>query len=323
MMMRTMRTMCNMRPALACTIVLAACGPSLPQVSPAAPVEATDSGPNGIVRLRAEPSTVEVGTPITLTLDLLRTDGATTLPTMPIEFGGFDVTPLDPPQIIDGRVVARYRLTTFESGEHTLPPITLRLGEADDAPTITTPSLALTVTSLIGADDDPQKFKDIKARLDLVPQAARWPWYAGGGAAAIALAFAAWLLLARRTTTKRALSADAMALAAIDALERDALPASGQVHLFYVRLADIVRGYVETRFGIRAPELTTPEFLREARRSAAIAGGHQEQLAGFLRGADMVKFAGVKPDGGECAASLALARRFVNESRPVAKEGES
>ena len=44
------------------------------------------------------------------------------------------------------------------------------------------------------------------------------------------------------------------------------LPAQGLVKEFYLRLTGIVRQYVEDTTGIRAPEQTTEEFLRDMRR---------------------------------------------------------
>ena len=61
------------------------------------------------------------------------------------------------------------------------------------------------------------------------------------------------------------------------------LPQKGLVLDFYVLLSDTVRRYVEGRFGIRAPEQTTKEFLQAARHHPAIREDHQRMLAAFLR----------------------------------------
>ena len=47
------------------------------------------------------------------------------------------------------------------------------------------------------------------------------------------------------------------------------LPARGLIKEFYLRLTGIVRQYVEDTTGIRAPEQTTEEFLRDMRSRAA------------------------------------------------------
>jgi hypothetical protein len=45
------------------------------------------------------------------------------------------------------------------------------------------------------------------------------------------------------------------------------LPARGAFKEFYLRLTGIVRQYIEGTTGIRAPEQTTEEFLRDVRSS--------------------------------------------------------
>jgi hypothetical protein len=48
----------------------------------------------------------------------------------------------------------------------------------------------------------------------------------------------------------------------------------------------VVRRYIQRKYGIKAPHMTTEEFLREAKPS--------DELRRFLESADMVKFAGVE-----------------------------
>jgi hypothetical protein len=85
---------------------------------------------------------------------------------------------------------------------------------------------------------------------------------------------------------------------------------------FYVRLTSTVRQLIEGHFGIRAPEQTTTEFLRSARHHPGLLEDQQRFLAGFLRSADLVKFAGDRPAVQECDRSLQAARQFVQETMP-------
>ena len=84
---------------------------------------------------------------------------------------------------------------------------------------------------------------------------------------------------------------------------------------FYVALSLIVRTYLEDRFGLRSPELTTQEFLTEMGRSPDLARSHQQLLRDFLTQADLVKFAGLRPDEGAVGESIAAAERFLEETR--------
>ena len=99
--------------------------------------------------------------------------------------------------------------------------------------------------------------------------------------------------------------AHVLALEELAKLAAGQLVEAGRFHEFYFRLSDIVRRYLEGRFGIMAPEQTTEEFLREAGRNPVLSEVHKELLAGFLRAADMVKFARLQPSIGESEAAFA------------------
>ena len=55
-----------------------------------------------------------------------------------------------------------------------------------------------------------------------------------------------------------------------------------------MELSDVVRTYLENRFDMRAPELTTEEFLESVSDSPDLTRDHQTLLRQFLRQADLV-----------------------------------
>ena len=77
----------------------------------------------------------------------------------------------------------------------------------------------------------------------------------------------------------------------LDRLLKKGLPGRGRYKDFYVELTMVVRRYVQRKYGIKAPHLTTEEFLREFRDEGR---GMRDELRKFLESADMVKFAGVE-----------------------------
>ena len=81
------------------------------------------------------------------------------------------------------------------------------------------------------------------------------------------------------------------------------------------RLSLLVRTYLEDRFGLRSPELTTPEFLTEMGRSPDLARSHQQLLRDFLEQADLVKFAGHRPDEDVVSESIRAVQGFLEETR--------
>ena len=94
----------------------------------------------------------------------------------------------------------------------------------------------------------------------------------------------------------------------------------GELKEFYFHLSRIVREYIERRFGLRAPERTTEEFLIDLSHSDSLGSDHKTLLASFLEKADMVKFARYAPGTDEITASFDAAKDFIAETRPRAEE---
>jgi hypothetical protein len=162
------------------------------------------------------------------------------------------------------------------------------------------------------------------ARGELTPHprpgwlARNWIFLALGAAALLVLvAFVMWR---RQAAERKRISAYEVAIGRLDALEASGMPGPDEADEWYVDLSSVVRRYLEDRFGLRAPELTTEEFLREARRSGALTDAHRGLLSSFLEGCDRVKFAGYHPEEGESRQALDSARSFVIETRVGADE---
>ncbi|MEO7733397.1 MAG: hypothetical protein ABIY55_20715 [Kofleriaceae bacterium] len=104
------------------------------------------------------------------------------------------------------------------------------------------------------------------------------------------------------------------AVAQLRALE-DHPPDQTSADGWFVELSAIVRRYLEHRYEIRAPELTTEEFLLVATARPELTGEHRVLLTSFLERCDRVKFAGYRPDAEESLATLKAARGFVEDTR--------
>ena len=129
-------------------------------------------------------------------------------------------------------------------------------------------------------------------------------WKLVGWCAALLLAAGcalagAWFLLryiARRVKEHR-MSPIERAWVELDRLLKKGLPGRGRYKDFYVELTMVVRRYVQRKYGIKAPHLTTEEFLREVADDTSRGSGLASNvlsLRKFLESADLVKFAGVE-----------------------------
>lgn len=136
------------------------------------------------------------------------------------------------------------------------------------------------------------------------------------GCALLALAAAgclAWLLgKARRARALRRLSPRERALRELAALLAADLPGKGRFKDYYVELTMVVRRYVERRYSIRAPKLTTEQFLAAARSDPAFPGPSVPPLGAFLEAADLVKFAGAAASRETAAEAAARARAYLD-----------
>lgn len=145
-----------------------------------------------------------------------------------------------------------------------------------------------------------------------------------GALAALAALAAAWgfARLARslrRARALRRLSPRERALRELADLLAADLPGKGRFKDYYVELTMVVRRYVERRYAIRAPKLTTGEFLAAARADARFPGPSVAPLGAFLEAADLVKFAGAEATRATADEAAARARAYL-EAEPSAPE---
>ena len=125
--------------------------------------------------------------------------------------------------------------------------------------------------------------------------------------------------LARRVREHR-MSPIERAWAELARLMKKGLPRRGRYKDFYVELTMVVRRYVQRRYGIKAPHLTTEEFLRECSASNGAVGA-SASLKGFLESADLVKFAGVEATVEMADAAAEAARSYLKGDSSVTSGG--
>ena len=205
-----------------------------------------------------------------------------------------------------------YVLQPFLPGAYELPALTVQV---NGEPRLVTDPVPVTVESVL---EDPES-SDLKDIADPVDVPVPWWWWALGTALLAAAAVAAawwWKRRAAALAAPRFVPPHEAALAALDALLAEGLPEGPAVKRFYLRLSGIVRHYLEERFGLRAPEQTTEEFLAEMATGPAVGKDHQQLLRRFLEQADMVKFAKFAPGRDEIGAAVDSARRFVRQTVP-------
>lgn len=111
------------------------------------------------------------------------------------------------------------------------------------------------------------------------------------------------------------------AVAALTALKSASLWQNGQEKEYYTRLTDILRHYIDRRFGVNAMEMTTSQIL--ALLTNEEAKDAKNELRKILDIADFVKFAKMKPLADENEQSYRWAADFLEKTKPVEPVADS
>ena len=86
--------------------------------------------------------------------------------------------------------------------------------------------------------------------------------------------------------------------------------------LYYSTITDILRIYIDGRFGVGAMEMTSDEIIA-AMRNVEISQKSLMDLTQILRDADLVKFAKAMPEAEQNEAAYSAAWDFVEQTKPI------
>lgn len=303
-------------------VLLAACGggtsapkeqaPTVPEPPAEAITKESDQGA-AKVTVRVWPARPNLGDSIWLRLDADAPDGTTV--DMPFDqdaLGRFGVLHFYPDKGHD-----TYELSAPMSGKQRIPPLRVVVHEGGKDTELLTEEIPIEVGTVLANRTDAPLSAPRAALPTEVGAKSLWPWFLGGAAALIVIggAIALWILLRSRAVRRARITAWELAMSRLAELAARGAPAADDADTWFVDLSNLIRAYVEGRFRLRAPELTTEEFLGVAQRVPALG-----VLGPFLERCDQVKFAGWRPASDESLEVLAIARGFVVETRPVESE---
>jgi len=273
-----------------------------------------------------EPTEFAVGDRARLVVTVTHAQGQLVTWPRPEALGDFEVLELleEPPvPTVEGAFQSRavYVLTAFELGDVEVPGIEIVVSDSTgEARGFETPTLAAAVVS-VGRDDSGD-IRDIKGPLEI---SRNWllvlPWLLVG---ALVSAVGYWLY--RRWATRerpvtgvgpQVISSRApheIALEALEHLEGSGLLGRGEVKAYYIAASEILRAYLDGRFGIDAMDMTSDDVLTalvDVDMERATLG----RFEGFLSESDLVKFAKLKPENSACRELVPAARWLVVRTR--------
>ena len=241
------------------------------------------------VSVSVDRTEVTVGDPIRYTISVTAAaDTEVEIPLLGEQVGDFTVLDFGqlPPRTENGQVVTGrwFRLTTFETGQHLLPGPTIRYRHHGQRERIDGNDVLITVLSLLAEAGQNPELRDIKP-----PEVLPFDWRPYGLVAVAGLVLAGlggglfvYLRRPAPAVAPPAPPASQVALEALRRLHAQGLIEKQQFETYYVGLSAIVREYLENSLKLRAPEMTTEEFLSAAARDRQLSAAQQERLAAFL-----------------------------------------
>jgi len=224
-------------------------------------------------------------------------------------------------------LTAWYILDTYVTGEQAIPPVTVKYKKKNEAEwrEVKTPEVRVNVESVLVNAKDKTDIRDIKDPVSF-PNRYRLILFLLAALALIALLAVGGMYLKRKIESKIAeavyKSPYEIAYERLEALKKKHLIEEGRVKAYYFELSDIVRHYLEDGFHLKAPEMTTEEFLIMVKMKDELSREHKSLLREFLSHCDLVKFARYGPSGEEIDLSFDSAKRLVDQTKEEKKEEE-
>lgn len=214
-----------------------------------------------------------------------------------------------------------YLITSFDSGFYFIP--TYAYAAAGD--TLYTQPLGLSVTT-VSVNPTTDDIKDIKPIMSAPFYWSELFTWVGYGMLALLLLGVIVLLLMKFVFKKKVpfisetpepvIPPHIVALTRLEEIKAEKVWQSGNSKAFYTELTDVLRVYLDGRFGINAMEMTSDEILALVKKEPGL-NEVRAALKDLLTLADLVKFAKMIPLENENEASLLIAFDVVEKTKPI------
>ncbi len=271
---------------------------------------------------------VKIGDDIRLLLRIEHPRTVTLIPpTKDLSIAPFEIKRIEPVPVIKGqnRVEETYRmtLTVFGTGELEIPPIPVRYQDAkgQDGQVMTAP-VKVSVVSVGKKLTDKDDIRPIKGPA-MADQMRFWMTLEAMLAAALAIFLAVRLILRFLKNLESAESRKSAPLRA--RIEMRRLKDKGFLEEknyrdYYAGLSDVLRRYLERRFGFEACEETSTEILKDM-ESRLLSSDVLKATSRLLNECDLVKFAKFTPSY-ELAQELEGLLFGIIEATPPPEKGK-
>lgn len=213
---------------------------------------------------------------------------------------------------------ASVKVTSFDSGSHFMPRLPILVVKPDGkADTLWYGGENLEYTT-VKIDTASYKPYDVKGQVEYPVTFKEIAFWVGIALALTLLIYAIIRFIKRRRANKSFFEAPKVdeppylvALRDLEKIRSQKLWQNNKEKLYYTYITDVLRIYIESRFGITAMEYTTAEILQELSKKGLDVSMYS-LLKELLSLADLVKFAKYKATAEENENAVPAAIRFVN-----------
>lgn len=235
-----------------------------------------------------------------------------------LHYGTTDKLPSTEPNHL--KVLRTLRITSWEEGFHPIKPFVFRFISATDTLEVESEPVLLEVEPFIL--DEHADIKDIKSIISApVTLGEILPWLLALWLLAAIITGIVLYLKKRKPRAqpqtiwqKPDIPAHIAAISSLEKLKAQKLWQQGKVKQYHSELTDILRHYIEKRYGIHAMEMTSSEIM-EAINGKPDKKEAEEILGQCMQLADLVKFAKYSPEAQDNEKSMEAAFEFVNLTR--------
>ena len=221
------------------------------------------------------------------------------------------------------KIIRKYLITSFDSGFYQVPPVYAEIKDASGIKRYYSDYSPLQVMRVkIAPPDTTAKIFDIiKPYKAPVTLGEIIPWLI----IALIAAALAWgvILLFRRFKKNKSVDepvrspdpAHLIAFRELEKLKQEQVWQKGELKHYYTRLTEILRQYLENRYGVCSLEMTTSETLEALVKTGFRKDESYTLIKTILNGSDLVKFAKYKPDPVENEEHFDNSWKFVENTK--------
>ena len=215
-------------------------------------------------------------------------------------------------QLIGGMQMRHwYYIAAYSVGKKEIPPIKIKYSwkGAAEWKSVETHALHISIVSVL-PKAMPTDIKDVKGPMSYFEV----NWALVSGIFLVMLMVAGVIMLVFRKKPGPVKLAHEMAFEELEAARSNFLKSS-DLKEYYTGISGSIRHYIERAFKLKAPEMTTEEFLGSLGGSTALPPDQKDLLKAFLNACDLVKFAKYTPARSEMDSVLVAAKKFIDETK--------